>query len=41
MHGMNGIKTGFLLALLTGLLLLIGYLIGGVGGKKRGLGIGI
>ena len=32
MHGMNGIKTGFLLALLTGLLLLIGYLIGGVGG---------
>lgn len=32
MHGMNGIKTGFLLSLLTGLLLLIGYLIGGVGG---------
>ena len=32
MHGMNGIKTGFLLALLTGLLLLIGYIIGGVGG---------
>ena len=32
MHGMNGIKTGFLLALLTGLLLLIGYVIGGVGG---------
>ncbi len=32
MHGTNGIKTGFLLALLTGLLLLIGYIIGGVGG---------
>ena len=29
---MNGIKTGFLLAALTGLLLLIGYLIGGTGG---------
>lgn len=29
---MNGIKTGFLLAVLTALLLLIGYLIGGTGG---------
>ena len=29
---MNGLKTGFLLALLTAILVLIGYLIGGVGG---------